>query len=289
MGRVQPVPLDTGARRASTSTALELARRVGSTAVALPALLAVVVWAPAWAFVGLVVAVAARAQWELLRMFERAGHPTLTRPGLVLGAAVTASFVQPALAAAGLTLAALVLLAAPLGRPAGAPVAWQPSAITLLSVCYVCWLLGHAVPLHAAPAGVEWILLLLLVTWTGDTAAYVVGSTLGRRRLAPVLSPRKTVEGAAAQVVVSALAALGGRAWFHPGLGAGEAVALGAVLGLVGQAGDLAESALKRSLGAKDAGGLLPGHGGMLDRIDSLLFNTPVLFGYVAWGRGLGS
>jgi phosphatidate cytidylyltransferase len=153
----------------------------------------------------------------------------------------------------------------------------------------VSGLLGWALPLRAADAGVEWILLLLLVTWTGETAAYLVGRTLGRHRLAPVLSPRKTVEGAAAQIAGSVLAALVAQAWFHPGLAVGEAAALGALLGVVGQVGDLAESALKRSLGAKDAGGLLPGHGGMLDRVDSLLFNTPVLCCYAAWGRTLGS
>jgi phosphatidate cytidylyltransferase len=267
----------------------DLVKRIVSTLVALPMLLAVIVWAPVWAFAGLVVAVAARAQWELLWMFERAGHATLPRVGLPLGVAVTASFVSPGLAPAVLTLAALGLLAAPLWRPAGAPVDWQPPAITLLSVCYVSWLLGYAVPLRAADGGVEWILLLLAVTWTGETAAYLVGRTLGRHRLAPTLSPGKTVEGAGAQVAASTLAALLAQTWFLPALGTGEAAALGALLGVVGQVGDLAESALKRSLGAKDAGALLPGHGGLLDRIDSLLFNTPVLFCYAAWGRGFGS
>jgi phosphatidate cytidylyltransferase len=289
MERVEPMPLPAGTDRVPTPMLADLAKRAFSTLVALPILLALVVWAPAWAFAGLVIVVGARAQWELLLLFERAGHGTLRWLGVLLGAIVTASFIAPMLAPAALTLAVLVLVAAPLWRPAGAPVDWRPAAVTLFSVCYVSWLLGYAVPLRAGEAGVEWLLLLLLVTWTGETAAYLVGRTLGRHRLAPTLSPRKTVEGAVAQVAGSALAALVAQAWFHPTLAVGEAAALGALLGTVGQVGDLGESALKRSLHAKDAGGLLPGHGGMLDRIDSLLFNTPVLFCYAAWGRTLGS
>jgi phosphatidate cytidylyltransferase len=108
--------------------------------------------------------------------------------------------------------------------------------------------------------------------------AYVVGSTLGRHKLAPVISPRKTVEGAVAQVAASVLtgAALG--AWLLPGCGMTAALAGGALLGVVGQVGDLAESVLKRSVGTKDTGGIIPGHGGLLDRIDSLLFNLPAFF-----------
>jgi phosphatidate cytidylyltransferase len=289
MGRTAEMSLDAGMGRSGASLAADLLRRAASAAVALPALLAVVVWAPGWAFAALVVGVASLAHWELGRMFRRAGHPSLSWVGVLAGACVTASFLAPAAAPVVLTGAVLVTLAAPLWRQAGAPVAWQPGAVSLLGILYVNWLLGHALPLRAQPDGVEWILLLLLVTWLGEAAAYLAGSTLGRRALAPVLSPRKTVEGAVAQLLVSALAALLAQAWFHPGLGPIEALAVGGMLGVVGQVGDLAESAIKRSLGTKDTGGLLPGHGGMLDRIDSLLFNVPVLFCYAAWGRALGS
>jgi phosphatidate cytidylyltransferase len=135
---------------------------------------------------------------------------------------------------------------------------------------------------------VEWILLLVSVTWLGETAAYLVGSTLGRHKLAPSISPRKTVEGAVAQLGVSMLAALGARAWFFPALSVESAIVVGLLLGVVGQAGDLMESAIKRSVDTKDTGRLIPGHGGMLDRMDSLLVNTPVLFYYATYGRSLG-
>jgi phosphatidate cytidylyltransferase len=158
--------------------------------------------------------------------------------------------------------------------------------VTAFGIAYVNWLLGYAFWLRDLEAGKEWVLLLVLVTWLGETAAYLVGSVLGRHALAPLVSPKKTVEGAAAQLVVSVVAALIARAWFFPALPLSGAVLVGLMLGVVGQVGDLVESALKRSVGVKDTGRLIPGHGGMLDRIDSLLFNTPVLFYYAVHVRG---
>jgi phosphatidate cytidylyltransferase len=144
---------------------------------------------------------------------------------------------------------------------------------------YVGWLLGFAILLHqTSPVGDELVLFVVGVTWAGETAAYLVGSTLGRRKLAPLISPRKTVEGAVAQVVSSIVTAAVLGAWLLPACGAGVALGAGALLGVVGQLGDLAESAIKRSAGTKDTGGLIPGHGGVLDRIDSLLFNLPALY-----------
>jgi phosphatidate cytidylyltransferase len=131
------------------------------------------------------------------------------------------------------------------------------------------------------------VLFLVGVTWAGESAAYLVGSSIGRHRLAPILSPRKTVEGAIAQVIISVAAAMALGYWLLPACGLMGAAGAGAVLGVIGQVGDLAESAIKRSIGTKDTGDLIPGHGGMLDRIDSLLFNAPALYLYslYAWCR----
>jgi phosphatidate cytidylyltransferase len=112
---------------------------------------------------------------------------------------------------------------------------------------------------------------------------------MGRHKLAPSISPRKTVEGALAQLVMSVLAAVGARATFFPALSLESAVVVGLLLGVVGQAGDLLESAIKRSVGTKDTGRLIPGHGGMLDRMDSLLINTPVLLYYATYARSLSA
>jgi phosphatidate cytidylyltransferase len=222
-------------------------------------------------------------------MFERAGIRPYRLVGLAGGIVVTASVALPVSDRMSFTAALLAVFIAALGRREGAPVNWEPVAITVLGICYVNWLLVYGFWLRELPSGREWVLLLIWVTWLGETAAYLVGSTVGRWPLAPVISPKKTVEGAVAQFAVSIAAAVIGQAWFFTALSREDAVIVGALLGVIGQVGDLFESVLKRSVGAKDAGRLMPGHGGMLDRIDSLLFNTPVLFYYASHGRILTS
>ena len=129
----------------------------------------------------------------------------------------------------------------------------------------------------AAPRGLAWALIVILATWVGDTSAYVAGSTWGKRKFAPDISPNKTIEGAAGGLVgsmsVSALAfqSFGLGTWW---LG----LIIGGIIGLAGQIGDLAESLLKRQAGVKDTGAVIPGHGGILDRIDALLFAFPAGF-----------
>jgi phosphatidate cytidylyltransferase len=175
-----------------------------------------------------------------------------------------------------LSLAVMVVLALALGRDPGTEQAWVGATLTLLGVCYCAWLLGHAIWLRAMPGGIGLTLLALGVTWAGESAAYFVGRRFGRHRLAPSVSPGKTVEGGAAQVMASVGVAL--LAAPFVALAGPHAVAVGVLLGVVGQIGDLSESFLKRSARIKDAGTLIPGHGGLLDRLDSLLFNVPALY-----------
>lgn len=256
--------------------------RLATALVMLPVFLLILIKAPGWMFNTLVVMASAAALWELLRLFEQVGRPIDRGLAMVAGLAVTASFgaarmIDPhALPVFALALAVVAVLTAPVWR--GTPDV-ERAANTLLAVMYVGWLLGFGILLHhSSPAGDELVLFVVGVTWVGETAAYVVGSTLGRHKLASTISPRKTVEGAIAQVVASTGtgAALG--AWLLPACGAALAVGAGALLGVIGQFGDLAESAIKRSAGAKDTGRLIPGHGGVLDRIDSLLFNLPAFY-----------
>ncbi len=277
------VPLARSAEIPSRGSAL--LKRLLSTLVLLPVLLWIVMAGPMWLFGTTIVLIGALGQWEFTGMFERAGLRTNRAMGLIGGVAVTASFALPLSERLAFTAVLLAVLAAGLWRPGGTRVAWEPAAITVFGICYVNWLLGYGFWLRDLEAGREWVLLLIWVTWLGETAAYLVGSAIGRHPLAPAISPRKTLEGAAAQLIVSVLAAIVARAWFFGALPLGHAVAVGAGLGVVGQVGDLVESALKRSVGTKDTGRLIPGHGGMLDRIDSLLFNTPVLFYYAAHTR----
>ena len=289
MSPARGVPLPRPVEQAAASRGGALARRLLSTLVLLPLFVWVVVEGPLWLFGAIMVLVGALGQWEFTGMFERAGIRTFRALGVAGGSLVTASFALPISGHVALTAVLLALLAVGLLRSPAAGPAWEPVAVTLLGICYVNWLLGYTLWLRDLEEGREWILLLVAVTWLGETAAYLVGSTLGRRPLAPVISPRKTVEGALAQLAVSVLAALAARAAFFPTLSVESALVVGLLLGVAGQVGDLLESAVKRSVGTKDTGRLIPGHGGMLDRVDSLLVNTPVLFYYAAYARSVGA
>ena len=134
--------------------------------------------------------------------------------------------------------------------------------------------------------GEDLLMLLFVCVVLADIAAYYVGRAVGRRRLAPVLSPKKTWAGAVAGVAASMAGALVAQAWFYQRLAPGHALVLGFALGLAAIVGDLAESMVKRSANVKDSSRLLPGHGGLLDRTDSLLFAGPLLFYYYRWFLG---
>src|SRR5215471_4072801 len=287
MSEARGVPMPAPVEAHTGSRVGELGRRVLSIAVLLPFFVWVLVAAPSWIFTVVVVGVGLLGNWEFSRMFARAGVPVLRDAGLVWGGLVTLAFLRPERAGAAFALVVVGLLVASLdGGPAG-PARWQRVAVTLLGVCYVNWLLGHVLWLRALPDGLHWVLLLVWITWVGETAAYVVGSLIGRHKLAPEISPGKTVEGALAQFIASVLAAVTAGGWLFPGLQLRDALVVGVLLGLLGQVGDLTESALKRSVGTKDTGQVIPGHGGILDRIDGLLFNAPALFYYVTYGRAL--
>ena len=275
-------------------------KRVGSAVVLIPIFVWVTTGAPTWVFQLLVIAASVAACLELARMFERTGRPISTRLTVGVGGALTASFATSLYASLGddgkslrwvptpelaLVVGILLICSAPLWT-SGRPVV-ESTANTLFGAIYVGWLLGYAIWLQNRADGPQLVLFLVGVTWAGESAAYLVGSSLGRHRLAPILSPRKTVEGAVAQIIVSVAAALALAAWLWPSCGLAGAAGAGILLGVIGQVGDLAESAIKRSIGTKDTGGLIPGHGGMLDRIDSLLFNAPALYLYslYAWCR----
>ncbi|MDQ6682372.1 MAG: phosphatidate cytidylyltransferase [Chloroflexota bacterium] len=135
-------------------------------------------------------------------------------------------------------------------------------------------------------SGVAWALLLLLVVWGYDTGAYLTGRWLGRRRLIDHISPSKTVEGLAGGLVAATMAA--GIGILLVGLPAWHALLIGPAVGLAAQAGDLAESMLKRAADRKESGFLIPGHGGVLDRVDSFLFAAPVLAGFALLVAGFG-
>lgn len=153
--------------------------------------------------------------------------------------------------------------------------------VTVLSVMYIVLLGGHLIALRVgfAPQLSKHLLsFFFLVIMGADAAAYYGGRTFGRHKLAPGISPGKTWEGAVAGMLASLLLAAAAQYWFFPELPMRFALALAAAMNVFSVIGDLTESALKRSAGAKDTANILPGHGGILDRIDSLLFNAPVIY-----------
>ncbi len=149
-----------------------------------------------------------------------------------------------------------------------------------VGVFAIAYLFSFAGLIKQMPNGGQWILFMLTIVWFGDTGAYFAGKTLGRHKLSPLVSPNKTWEGSIGGFLASmgagALAML-----YVPGLIWPVALVLGGVIGVMGQFGDLLESLLKRTYGVKDSGNLIPGHGGVLDRIDAILFAAPMMFLYL--------
>ena len=153
--------------------------------------------------------------------------------------------------------------------------------ILLCGIGYVCLFLSFLVFIRNHTAGVKWIFFILFILWVGDSAAYCVGKIIGRRKLWPAVSPNKTREGAIGGVMASLLAGFVCKAFFLPELPGVHCFFLTLAIALSGQLGDLCESSLKRIRGVKDTGSLFPGHGGILDRIDSLLLASPVAYYYI--------
>lgn len=272
--------------------------RVFSAALFLP-LLVVLAFVGGWPYLAFVEAVVVLGLLEFYRMAQAKGAWPHTVPGVLAGACLVLLLYLGHGAAAGLlvTTFSLVVLVMELrrGRPEGSIL---NVGATVLGVFYVGWLGGHLGLLRTLPAevagpgplpfgagpgpdtGARVVLFTFLVTWAGDTGAYFVGRARGRTPLFPAVSPKKTAEGTAGGMFASMLAGILGGLWVLPRLGIQDSILLGAVGGIVGPIGDLVESLFKRDSGLKDAGRTIPGHGGVLDRFDSLLFVAPVFYYY---------
>jgi len=156
----------------------------------------------------------------------------------------------------------------------------QDAALVLMGFLYVPLLLAHLVMIRTLPHGVSWLFLIMVIVMAGDSAAYYVGSSIGKNRLYPAVSPKKSIEGSIGGVAGSLIGALVASYTFFPELAIADCIATALILGVLGQLGDLFESLIKRSCGVKDSGSIVPGHGGILDRLDSILFAAPAAFYY---------
>src|SRR5690606_7963790 len=155
-------------------------------------------------------------------------------------------------------------------------------ALTVAGAIYIGWHLAHAIELRARPDGLWWIVLVLLATWSTDTGAYFAGHILCRHLFSPRYSPNKTWEGVLGGVFLCLLVTILLGRWLL-GLPLHLGIALGLLFGPAAVYGDLAESMLKRRVGVKDSGTIIPGHGGLLDRMDSLLFTAVVAYYFTLW------
>jgi phosphatidate cytidylyltransferase len=249
------------------------------TALALVALfVAVFLFSPAWLICVIAILVTLLASWEYLEM----ALPEQARGDRML-CLVLASLV-PAAALAGRTeclagslFAALFCLGlrSVLSRKE-MKVRFEELRLCFFGVLYVGFTISHFVLLRNLQNGRPWIFFLLIVVYVGDVAAYFSGSQWGSRKLSPLLSPKKTVEGALGGLVASVAVGYACKLVFFPSLTAVRSLWVAAALSVSGQLGDLLESLVKRTFGVKDSGRMLPGHGGILDRIDSILLAGPV-------------
>ena len=255
--------------------------RLLTAAVGLPILGMIIAIGPGWLLLALVLLVTAGGLLELSRLLLAGTKAWLRILTWSMGLLLPLATYWKGLF--GLTVATVavvfVALAVHLFVYAKQEQVLPSLGAMVFSQLYIPFLISHVLLLFRVPSGRHWILLLFFVVFFCDTGAYYVGHRLGRHKLWPAVSPGKTVEGAIGGLLSSvAISVLVGTLLPLDVATVGFLLALGFVLALVGQAGDLMESMLKRVSQVKDAGGILPGHGGLLDRLDSLIFAFPVMY-----------
>jgi phosphatidate cytidylyltransferase len=266
-------------------------KRVVTAVILIPLVLLLIFKAPFWLLTLVVTIVAELALWEYLGLADATGAKTPRIAAAIATALIfLCVFFRPEFLIAG-TLLSAVTLAVLIVCAFQSPVkrVLPDAAFTIFGVLYVGMTLSTLPLLNQQENGPSLLLFLFLIVWAGDIAALYVGRAWGKRKLAPALSPGKTWEGSIASMVGSVLVAFllillaaalsrhGIETLSYPG-STFRWLILGAVLNIAAQVGDLVESAIKRGAGVKDSGTLLPGHGGVLDRIDALLLAAPVLW-----------
>ncbi len=266
-------------------------KRAAVTLVLLPVGIAVIAWG-GWLYYGLIAIVLGLAAYEYVKLFQAGG---LQPAGIFVVGATLVLALQRAFSGfeqAHLTLSLLILLAMTyhlLQYERGSQHAATDFAVTLSGILYIGWLGAYLISLRMLPDGRWWVLTVLPAVWLADTGAYLVGSRFGRHKMTPRLSPKKSWEGYLGGIFFSVagttLLACLWPVWAGPGLAVTplRAAVMALVLSVLTILGDLGESMLKRQVGVKDSGNLLPGHGGVFDRIDSWLWAAAIGFYLASW------
>jgi phosphatidate cytidylyltransferase len=269
-----------------------LKHRVGTAAVGVPLVVLAVWFGDPW-FSLLIAAAASAGTYEFYRMASFDLREPLLYLGLLWSLALVLSphYTNSELLPTAITSTLLISLICLLLRPSREK-AFHNWAWTIVGALYVGWMLSYWLALRGLAYGQYWVYLAMLTTFANDTGAFFVGRARGKHKLAPAISPAKTREGAIGGLVSSILAAiviamvlklisvrLGDTFVFTYW----QIILLGCLVALFAQLGDLVESLLKRNTGVKESGNLLPGHGGVLDRFDSLIFVGAVVYYYVIW------
>lgn len=250
--------------------------------VAVPILFSIIYFGTEAVFAGFILVVTAVAVLEYNRLAfgQAAGAEkrALMLFGLLTPLAATAAGPVAMLAVA--VLSTLLVFILTLFSVKEGPLDLNPIARYALGYLYLPVMLSHFILLRESEKGVLWIFFVIVLAFSGDIAAFYVGRTFGRRKLMPHVSPGKTVEGLLGLAAGSVAGCLLYRYFLLPEVPAEHIAVIGLAGGVIGQLGDLFESLIKRASGAKDSGGILPGHGGILDRLDCLLFIVPFVYYY---------
>ncbi len=260
---------------------MRFAREI-TAAILSPIAIWIIGWSHPYVFDGAIALIAVLAMHEFLTLGRKKGYDVPIFLCTLIMLVIMAAFILPDLSVEIGMFAALLIIPASyvLGRK-GLEDSLPSSAIAVLATTYVGMLGGSLIRLrNDFPEGSKLIFFLLLVVWLGDSGAYYVGKQLGRHKLSPRISPKKTVEGLFGGVSASIITAIVIHFTFFRSFPLHHAVIAGVLLSVAGVIGDLAESMWKRSADVKDSGSLLPGHGGFLDRFDSILFTAPILYCY---------
>lgn len=292
-------------------------KRIATAAVLIPIVLFLVLKAPLYVLALVAGAVALLSVAEYLKLVTRYGVHPIVQPTyayfviffvfIIVASTNRTPLVESTAVIYGMALATALapfMFLTIATRRADLSTGYPAAAASVFAFAYIAVPMALLVEIRQQAAGAIWVIYTLLAVWVGDIFAYFVGKSVGRHRMSPAISPKKTWEGAVASLLASVII---GTLWFQHAPGISSAllrvgligrrdgvfgleqpqltpiIVLSAMVNLAAQLGDLVESLMKRGAGVKDSGSILPGHGGMLDRIDAMLFAVPVVWAYRAW------